>query len=80
LLYDPRELKNKLTSEEWKVIQTAYDNEVCFIDDHHQFFISLFSLSLEYIGFEPDKIEELAKRYDFKLANQYNYQERIGLI
>lgn len=80
LLYNPKELKKTLRSEEWEAIQSAYDNEVHFIDNHHQFFISLFSLSLEYVGFEPDKIEELVKKYEVKLADQYNYQEMIGLV
>lgn len=80
LLYNPIELKKTLSSEEWKEVQSAYDKEVCFINNHHQFFISLFCLSLEYVGFKPDKIKGLTEKYEFKLADQYNYQEMIGLI
>ena len=79
LLFNPRELKTTLNDEEWNVIETAFSNEVCFIKTHHQFFLSLFGVSLDYLKFDSDQIKELTERFEFKLADQYNYQEMIGL-
>lgn len=80
LLYNPKELRTTLNDEDWNVIETAYTNEVSFIENHRQFFPGLFRVSLEYLGFNSDQIKELTERFDFKLANQYNYRKIIGLI
>ena len=80
LLYNPQELKDYFdSSKDWNKIETKWNNEVSFIKKHHRFFKELFGVALEYVGFGCSKRKELEGIFEFKLADQINYKEIIGL-
>ena len=79
LLYNPKELQTLLDQSIWKTIMGEYNREVSFIKEHKAFFKDLFHLSLEYLGCDADLIGDLAKKYTFKLADQYTIWEESRL-
>lgn len=79
LLYNPQDLKIHLNEKDWNKIETKWNNEVDFIEKHHSFFKELFGVALEYVEFDCSKRKELEEKFEFKLADQFNYKDIIGI-
>lgn len=75
LLYNPCEVKDYLSDDEWDEIDSKYNKEICFVKDNVTFFKALFKISLEYVGYDSAKISDLFKSFEFKVANQFNIKE-----
>ena len=80
LLYNPCELKVYLNDDEWKDIDSKYNDEVRFVQDNNSFFKALFEISLEYVGYDSAKISELVESFEFKVADQLNIKGIIDSV
>ena len=77
LLYNPKEVEDKIDSKFQKKISVRYDEVKSFIEDNGDLFKSIFDAVLRYQT-ETHKIEKTDIDFEFKLVDQENYGKELN--